>query len=288
MRRFIKWAGFTLGGVTSLMLVALMLIFITAEIKLGRKYPLPQASTVTASPERAKEGAHLAQIYGCTGCHKADLTGALFNEIPDGTRLWSSNLPMLAKSYSDADFDRAIRHGLRADRTSVILMPSNAYTALSDDELAAIISFIRSLPPKGEQHPRRHLGLFVHAGVAFGVFKTAREELAGAAAAIDPGTSYAQGRHLALVGCSECHGSNLAGGAAVGPMPARPDLDLVASYDREDFVKFMRTGKAPGNRELPMMSDIARTRFSHFTDAEANALYDYLAARGKILAKAGR
>ena len=61
----------------------------------------------------------------------------------------------------------------------------------------------------------------------------------------------------------------------------------MASYDRGDFLKFMHTGKAAGNRELHMMSTVARVRMSKLTDAELNALYDYLAARGRKLTGTG-
>jgi hypothetical protein len=49
----------------------------------------------------------------------------------------------------------------------------------------------------------------------------------------------------------------------------------------------MRTGKAVGNRELPMMSAVARVRVSHLGDTDLNALYDYLAARGRKLTGSG-
>jgi len=63
--------------------------------------------------------------------------------------------------------------------------------------------------------------------------------------------------------------------------------DFVASYDRATFLNFMHTGKAAGNRELAMMSAAARVRFSHFTDDDLNAIYDYLFARGKKLTGSG-
>jgi hypothetical protein len=40
----------------------------------------------------------------------------------------------------------------------------------------------------------------------------------------------------------------------------------------------MRTGNALGKRELPLMSEVARNRFSHFTDEELRDLYTYLIA----------
>jgi cytochrome c553 len=85
-----------------------------------------------------------------------------------------------------------------------------------------------------------------------------------------------------MTACGECHTTALTG--EVPPQPHHPpDLSIVASYERADFLKFMHTGKAAGNRELPMMSAVARVRISHLSDADMNALYDYLAARGKKL-----
>jgi hypothetical protein len=49
----------------------------------------------------------------------------------------------------------------------------------------------------------------------------------------------------------------------------------------------MHTGKAAGNRVLPMMSAVARVRISHLSDADMNALYNYLVARGKKLTGSG-
>jgi hypothetical protein len=57
---------------------------------------------------------------------------------------------------------------------------------------------------------------------------------------------------------------------------ARPDLRIAAGYTLEQFTHFMRTGKA---RELKLMSDMARRRFSHFTEDEIAELHGYLVAR---------
>ena len=40
----------------------------------------------------------------------------------------------------------------------------------------------------------------------------------------------------------------------------------------------MRTGKAAGNREIGLMSTVARGRFSQLTDAEVAAVHGYLRA----------
>jgi cytochrome c553 len=73
--------------------------------------------------------------------------------------------------------------------------------------------------------------------------------------------------------CTECHGLDLTGGEKA------PDLRVAASYSAEAFTRLLRTGKAAGDRELELMSGVARRRFSHFNDAEIQALQTYLLAR---------
>jgi mono/diheme cytochrome c family protein len=88
----------------------------------------------------------------------------------------------------------------------------------------------------------------------------------------DPGDPIAFGRYLAMTACSECHGPDLRGGAEFGT----PPLAMVIAYSPEAFNRLMREGIALGDRELRMVSDVSRGRFSHFTEAEIEALHTYL------------
>ena len=47
-------------------------------------------------------------------------------------------------SYTDADFVRALRHGVRPDGKSFLIMPANLYAHLSDADVGALIAYIRS------------------------------------------------------------------------------------------------------------------------------------------------
>jgi hypothetical protein len=55
-----------------------------------------------------------------------------------------------------------------------------------------------------------------------------------------------------------------------------PSLIIVAGYSEQDFATLMRTGIALGGRKLDLMREVALGRFSHFTDAEVEALHSYL------------
>ena len=55
-----------------------------------------------------------------------------------------------------------------------------------------------------------------------------------------------------------------------------PPLVIAKAYKEAEFVQFLRTGKAIGNRELPLMSDVSRNRFIHYSEEEIKAIYAFL------------
>jgi mono/diheme cytochrome c family protein len=281
MNPLLKWGGGAAGALLALALLGASYDYVASEAIIARNYQ-PRSVAFHAPSDRAAiaRGAHLAVVTGCTDCHRADLTGQSFDDVPDST-IWSRNLTILAHEFSDTDFERAIRQGIRPDGHSVVIMPSNAYAAMSDRDLGDIVAYLRTLKPKGQATPEPRYGLMLRAGLIMGKLKSNRDYAKDDKPSLDLGARYAAGRNLAAVACAECHQTNFT------PRPdqffATPDLSLVASYEKADFVKLMRTGKAAGDREVGFMSITARKRFSHFTDAEIDALYDYLAARGRKL-----
>jgi cytochrome c553 len=277
----LKWTAIVTGGVAAVALIAVSTIYITSEIAIAKSYPLPAERFRTSVSASAEQGQHLALILGCTDCHGKTLQGKYLDFIPAST-VYGANLPHLAETFTDTQFANAIRRGLRPDGTSLPVMPSNQYANLTDDETGSLIAYIRAIKSTEPATPSPSYGLFPRLGVLLGLFGTQEMERPKYKAPIDLGPATAQGRHIAMVACGECHTSTL-GGQDDGVLKS-PDLVVAAAYDRADFIRFMRTGKAIGDRELPLMSVTARTRFSHFTDAEVNALYDYLAARGQKIA----
>jgi hypothetical protein len=55
---------------------------------------------------------------------------------------------------------------------------------------------------------------------------------------------------------------------------------MVAVYSRDEFERLLTQGKASGEREVGLMSEVARGRFTHLTAHERAALFDYLKALG--------
>ena len=271
-----RWAGRALAALAVLAVLAVGMVYVASELTISRHYPLPPSSFhVVADAGSVARGAHLVRVVGCTDCHGADLRG----QYVDDFKMAPPNLTLLAKSFSDADFDRAIRHGLKPDGTSLAeYMPSGAFQYLSDRELSDVVAYIRSRPVGGQAQPAPSYSLAERFKFLTGENMTQVTVMGLQTPGLDLGPQYAVGRHLATIACGECHTTTFNGYPGFSP-----NLVLVASYGHDDFVKFMRTGKAAGNRELPLMSDTARLRFSQFSPGEVDAIYSYLAARGQKL-----
>jgi mono/diheme cytochrome c family protein len=246
----------------------------------ARHVPPPSAVVAAVSPDAVARGAHLVVVTGCIGCHGGELSGQALSL--SGSTVYAGNLTLAAKKLSDAELDRAIRRGLRPDGTGELAMPSFAYANFSDDEVAAIIGYLRGLPARGTAPIQPPPGLVLRADLALGLVKTSPARLAEADTPIDAGASFEAGRHLAAVACGQCHGSDLAG--AYG-LPG-PGLSVQGYYSRAQFHALMRTGAAVSDGDTELMSQTARRSFSHFSDGEIDAIYDYLAARDRILAAA--
>lgn len=285
MKRFVKWVGFGVGGLAGLAVLAAGGAFAASEVMIRMPQPKPASRLAAATdPGAVERGHHLATRMGCLDCHGANLQGRMFDDMPGVVKLYGPNLTLVAANASDADLDRAIRHGVGSDGRPLWVMPSATFAHLSDAETADLIAFLRSMPAGGPPQPRLQVGPVGRVGVLLGKFEpeVAAIKAQRNVALPDLGPEHAQGRALARA-CVECHGATL-GGAQGGPLNT-PDLAIAAAYDPEDFATFMKTGKAAGGRELKLMSETARARFSDFSPQEVAALHGYLKARAASAVK---
>lgn len=238
-------------------------------------------SLTRVSDDPLVHGRRVADVLGCTGCHGADLTGRDWSE-PGFGQLWTSNLSRVTTRYSDIELEQAIRGGMRPDGSELWGMPSHIFTHLSDSDMGAVIAFLRSVTPAGTDHPRPVFEAGARAEIASGLLKSAPAEVReqGETWPPDLGAEHGLGRYIARATCAECHGVDLRGGTPYPGASPRPDLRMVAAYEPEAFQRLLRTGVAAGDRELGLMSEVSRGRFSKLTDPEVEALYRYLAGIG--------
>lgn len=121
-----------------------------------------------AAETPVERGRYLVEtIMGCGNCHSPitpqgapvpgmNLAGRLVEENPVVTA-WAPNLTPAARiaGWSDAALARAIREGIRPDG-SVIgpFMPIWLYRGLADSDLAAVVAYLRTLPPVPNEVPQ--------------------------------------------------------------------------------------------------------------------------------------
>jgi cytochrome c553 len=282
MKGILRWVRIGLFSVAVLLVVAGAVIYLLSERILRRTYAEPRVSIAVPSDSRSViEGRRLSIVRGCSGdCHGMEIEGGVFIDNLLLARLVAPNLTAAVRKYSNADLARIIRSGVRPDGSSVIGMPSEMFSGLTDEDLGKILSYLRSVPPHPGPAPERRLGPIARVAFVAGKLRPAAE-LARQAALLNStypqdGDSTAAGGYLARTSCTECHGLDLRGGDTA------PDLRIAAGYSFEAFAGLMRRGRALGNRELPLMSRVARGRFSHFTDQELRVLYTYLIARADM------
>jgi cytochrome c553 len=234
-----------------------------------------------AGQSQVQQGERLASVLGCKGCHGQNLQGQPWNEQADLAISFSSNLTRALPAYSDAQLERAIRGGVRADGTPLWDMPSEIFDRLHPADLAALTAYLRTLTPAGPVHPRIVFGPRGRREVAAGTYKPAPAYVQAkrGQGPVRFDGSHDLARYMTRATCGECHGVTLAGGTWPPPERSPPDLNVVGGYNRADFRRLMRTGVATGGRQVGLMSEVARGRFSHLTMAEVNAIYDYLVAR---------
>jgi cytochrome c553 len=231
------------------------------------------------SPDPVKHGERISQVLGCRGCHGDDLSGQEWNE-PEFAVVWSANLTASATRYDDAQLKMMIADGKRPDGSVLWDMPSHIFTQLADADMAAVIAYMRSVPKKGGAHPRPVFGPLAKKEMADVTYVSAASAVdkAGKLWPPDAGPDHAMARYMVRATCAECHEMTLRGGTPYPGAEPRPDLRIAASYDLADFRRLLRTGVAAGDRKLGLMGEVARSRYSRFSDAEIAAIHAYLKA----------
>jgi len=249
------------------------------------------------TPERVARGKYLVQgLLGCEDCHtesdwtqhgapKAagkELAGQAFPLPGFPGTLKAPNLTpdpeTGAGNWTDDQIARAIREGIKHDGTTLFpMMPYSQYKQLSDEDLASVVVYIRSLPPVRNPLPPSRINFPVNYLVR-GAPEPVTTPVSGPVQ--DP---VARGKYMASVGCG-CHNTNsqlaYAGGESlVGPWGSvvsaniTPDASGISYYSEETFMTVLRTGYV-GARRLNSIMPFGD--FKNLTDDDLKAIYAYL------------
>ena len=280
MRIALRWAGYLLGGLLLLALLAAAWVWFASQRAVGQQAEVQPESLVRLAAVDLAGAERRARTLGCVSCHGEGLTGKPFIDDPALAHLPAPNLTQIAARASEQQLAQAIRQGVGHDGKPLLAMPSEAYQFLDDGEVATLIAYIRSLPKAGSATAARSVGPVGRIGIVTDKFQSAPQLVTSyrQRPATDLGPQYAAGRYLAMTTCSGCHGSDLSG-RVVSPEMAGPSLDIAAAYDLAAFTRLLREGVAPAGRHIKEMKRVARDDSRFYTDAEIAALHGYLVER---------
>ena len=232
-------------------------------------------------------GKYLFESRGCAECHGADGRGIAVVDGSDGMYVKSPNITRgpggVVADYNEGDWVRAIRHGVNPKAHALFLMPSEEYNRLSDNDFAALVAYVRTLPPVPGDAAVMRLPTVVRALYGVGVIRDAAEKIdhrKPPTRAVAAAVSAEHGAYVAYM-CIGCHGPDLSGGKIAGAPPDWPPAAnltagaAMARYDDADkFVAMMRTGKRPDGSSVNPVMPFASLR--NLNDVDLKALYLYL------------
>jgi len=260
-----------------------------------------------STPARLARGEYLVNgVTDCMGCHaEHDWTASdapiLPNSLGAGQDFKLTGLPGRvfapnitpdretgAGTWTDDQLARAIREGVAHDGRALFpLMPYPDFRALSDEDLASIVVYLRSLPPIRKQWPPTELIFPVKY-----LIRSVPQPLDAPVKEPDLSTPERRGEYLARIGgCKDCHtpqdahgqplpGMDYAGGQVMdGPWGRvataniTPDPSGIPYYDITLFTQAMRTGLVKARRLNQIMPWHA---YRHMTDQDLAALFAYL------------
>jgi len=292
--------GLVLVGVVS----AVQAVLGWRPLLLGPRARPLTSQTFEATPERLERGRYLAVArHGCVFCHsERDWNAPGAPSIPDrlgaGVVWTAEGMPWLTApnvtpdkqtgigGVSDDAVARAIREGIGLDGRALFnLMPYEEFRRIPDEDLAAIVVYLRSLPPVRNELPKSRLPFplpLMMRGVPL--------PLEAPVPAPDLATPEKRGEYLLRTSaCHHCHTPmdaqgrfdmtlDMAGGNTF-PSPqgtiAATNLTVdptgIANYDEATFVTVMKTGKF-GTLHAMM----PWTAYSGMKDEDLKAIYAHL------------
>lgn len=261
-------------------------------------------SAVEAKPSRLERGKYLAEgVMHCFQCH-SDIDwkagGTPVQGRAGAGHDWKDyGLPFVvapnltadretgAGKWTDDMLARAIREGKGYDgRMLFPVMPYMNYRELSDEDLASVITYIRSLEPVRNKLAKTDLPAEIKASLP--PHQPIKEPVPDA----DTADPVKRGAYLVQIGnCATCHtpgkeqghpvaGLEFAGGSVMeGPWGKVATANItfdesgIAYYDEAQFIKTIRTGQVGARKLNPIMP---WSYLRNMNDEDLKAIFAYL------------
>lgn len=265
MKKLLKWTGIVFGGLIVLAFLAGLVLYPIGLEKLTRTYPRVPVETIhiPTNADAIARGQHIAVVWECTKCHSENLSGKLLNDDPILGTIPAPNLTSgtggIGTFYTDVDWIRAIRHGIKPNGQVETLMYN--YSTMSDRDLGDLIAYLKQIPPVDAAYPAVRFGPIIPIAPAIGLLTPSAELIDHTAprpADPVPGATIGYGQYLATL-CFNCHSTSLAG--------------TLRNWRQVDFTRALQTGILPNGKRLG--SAMPLKTYGEMNDTELTALWLY-------------
>jgi len=292
MKRVAKWIGWILGGIVGLLLVMVVGVYLVSSQKLNKTYAVePTAVTIPNDATAVAEGQRQFFTHGCIDCHDTNGAGKIVIDDALMGHVSGANLTPgtggIGQTFTDIDWARAIRHGIGADGKPLVIMPSQDYNKMNDEDLGYLIAYLKTLPPVDLTSSPISLGPVGRLLIAGNIFPVLSAETiahdAPRPVTVAKGPTVEYGRYLASQTCMACHGEGLSGGPIPGvpseppyAMNLTPDKETgLGNWDQADFAQLLRQGQRPDGTAVDP-TKMPWPAFQYYTDDELTALWVFL------------
>lgn len=281
---FVKIGGVLLAGLLTVLLGILSVASIRGLVLANAPRNFPVADLqVQGTPEQVARGEEIARFL-CAACHTQNgeppLAGGKNLADDIGMPLGDIYPPNLTPAgelsgWSDGEILRAIREGAHKSGRPLAGMPVQNLKHLSDEDVQAVIAYLRSQPAVQNQTPPLRTTLLTAVLVGAGLFDFSAEPIQAPVVAPPRAATWEYGEYLVNISdCRDCHGPDLSGGRP--PNPVGPNLRAVVGWTKEDFIQTMRTGvRANGD---PLKPPMPWKNIGSLDDTGLTAMYEYLKA----------
>jgi mono/diheme cytochrome c family protein len=282
----VKWGGGLLSGLLALVLA---LVAVVGGVGLAKFYapqdaPVP-ALAVAGTPEQVARGEHIANVF-CASCHATNNALPLTGGVDIGRDLplplgqyVSVNLTPAGPlaEWSDGEIFRAIRNGIDQDGQALFVMSGARGRHLSDEDLEAVIAYLRSQPAVENDTllPPDRPSLLALVMLGAGLIPANEPPITGVITAPPKGPTVEYGAYImSYQDCVVCHGEDLTGGVEGQLAPIGPSLRHVRDWTAEQFMTVLRTGVSVDGHEL--QPPMPWQNIGRMDDEELLAVYEYI------------
>ncbi len=260
----LRWGAVILSGLLAVIPAALLALALVGFYRLNRPHPNPVVDIrVAGSAAQIARGQQLAHV--CAGCHADDRNpplsgvnmGKKFGLPPIGS-LYAPNLTPAGniQDWSDGELIRAIREGVHKNGRSLLVMPAQNFRNLSDEDVQAVVAYLRAQPATGEPTPNSQFNVLGALFILMSDFQTAQPPVSSVPMP-QPGTP-AYGQYMVdIIGCRDCHGDQLQGkvdNGQPGPPPGPNLTKIVPFWTEEQFMTLFNTGTLPDGSAVPTLT----------------------------------